>query len=52
VDGVCCDTDCTGTCAACNLTGTEGTCTFIPDGTDPFVECPGGHCDGAGACVL
>ncbi len=57
VDGVCCDTDCSGTCEACNLTGTGGTCTPIPAGTDPAGECVGtdtacaGACDGQGACA-
>lgn len=57
-DGVCCDTACDGTCAACNLTGSEGTCTLISAGEDPDDECPtsapvcGGFCDGAGSCSL
>ena len=57
VDGLCCDTDCLGVCVACNLPGTEGTCTPIEAGTDPDDECPtsapvcGGQCDGQGACL-
>jgi subtilisin-like proprotein convertase family protein len=52
VDGVCCDGDCTGTCRACNLAGSVGTCTFVPNNTDPApAECGLCKvCDGAGAC--
>lgn len=31
VDGVCCDTACDGTCEACDLSGTVGTCTYLPN---------------------
>jgi len=51
VDGVCCDAACDGTCEACNVTGTEGTCTPHDPGTDPDDECMPGVCDGASACV-
>jgi hypothetical protein len=37
-DGVCCDTACDGVCEACNL-AVRGTCSAIPDGTDPEDEC-------------
>ena len=51
VDGVCCDTACNGTCQACNLPGSVGTCTAIPDGTDPGDECGTGNvCNGTGGC--
>ncbi|MDI3291309.1 MopE-related protein [Polyangium sp. 15x6] len=51
VDGVCCENTCPGTCKACNVAGSLGTCTNIPFGTDPASECSGpGVCDGAGGC--
>jgi hypothetical protein len=58
VDGYCCDTECTGECMACNLPGLEGTCSYIPYGDDPDLECMpdpaypecAGACDGMGAC--
>lgn len=59
VDGVCCNNACTGTCQACNLSGSVGTCTSIADGMDPGGECPAqaastcgrsGGCDGRGGC--
>jgi hypothetical protein len=39
VDGVCCDTACDGACQACNLGGSIGTCTAVPNG----VSCAGGN---------
>jgi len=51
VDGICCDSSCSNTCEHCNLPGTEGTCTLIPDGENPGNECSSVQvCDGAGAC--
>ncbi len=59
VDGVCCNTTCTGTCEACGsgTTGTPGTCAPITAGTDPDNECAAdaaqcrsGTCNGSGAC--
>jgi MYXO-CTERM domain-containing protein len=65
VDGVCCDSPCTGTCRSClkNQTGlaADGTCGDILDDTDPANECAKdvgypasceapGLCDGTGSC--
>ena len=51
VDGVCCGTACDGTCQACNVAGSQGTCTPIAAGQDPSGECgPNGVCDGLGSC--
>jgi hypothetical protein len=60
VDGVCCDTNCTGSCRSCSLGSTPGKCTFIAVGNvDPRGICQdltaamcstNGKCDGAGAC--
>ncbi|MFH0901237.1 MAG: kelch repeat-containing protein [Pseudomonadota bacterium] len=56
VDGVCCNTICSGLCADCNLPGTAGTCTPVPAGLDPRGECAsagpcGGTCNALGKCV-
>ncbi|MBX3227547.1 MAG: hypothetical protein KF837_09545 [Labilithrix sp.] len=40
VDGVCCESACSGTCERCNLPSLLGKCEPIPDGTDPDKECP------------
>jgi hypothetical protein len=59
VDSVCCEGECGGTCQACNLAGSLGTCTDVADGQDPRDACKeqppescglDGLCDGAGAC--
>jgi len=63
VDGVCCNSACTGLCQACSVTkkggGTGGDCGPIKTGTDPDSECAAtakstcgtdGSCNGAGAC--
>ena len=54
VDGVCCDTECSGQCEACNESGTEGACSAVmgaPRGSrqacvDEGDACAG-SCDGA-----
>jgi hypothetical protein len=63
VDGVCCNSVCTGTCMACSAAktgGANGTCTAVTTGTDPDAECTDagssscgttGLC-GNGACAL
>jgi hypothetical protein len=51
VDGVCCESDCSGVCQSCNLPGSVGTCAKIAEGQDPAGECPGAVvCNGTGAC--
>jgi hypothetical protein len=65
VDGVCCNTACTGVCQACTAvkkgSGVDGVCGNIAAGTDPDNECPvqmqntcgtTGQCSGVGTCVL
>jgi hypothetical protein len=44
VDGYCCSSACSGTCEACNLGGSKGTCTFISSGQDPSNECAATPC--------
>jgi hypothetical protein len=60
-DGVCCDSDCTGACRSCKLSGNVGTCNMVGAGEDPENECgkdPAntckrtGFCDGNGACQM
>jgi MYXO-CTERM domain-containing protein len=63
VDGVCCMTQCVGTCVTCdgtkNVSGTAGECGPVKDGEDPRNSCEPsdpntcgftGNCDGASAC--
>ncbi len=63
--GVCCDTDCQGTCAGCKASikgfGSDGICEFVKNNTDPASDCEkssndacglDGQCNGAGACRL
>ena len=64
VDGVCCDTPCSGDCVACTAalkgSGVDGVCGPIAAGTDPESECNAqgvascgndGNCNGSGACA-
>lgn len=60
VDGVCCDSPCSGGCLACNLPGSTGICSAVPAG-EASPECPDegaascgrdGTCDGNGGCRL
>jgi hypothetical protein len=49
VDGTCCNTACTGACMACNLTGSQGTCSPRKSMADD--TCTGSMtCDATGAC--
>jgi hypothetical protein len=54
-DSVCCDMACGGLCESCLGavvgSGSDGTCGFVADMTDPENECPGQSCDGAGGCM-
>jgi hypothetical protein len=43
VDGMCCNTACTGTCQGCSYAVTglaDGTCGNVKNGTDPHMSCP------------
>jgi hypothetical protein len=51
VDGVCCSSECIGTCRSCNQPSSNGVCTGYAAGTDREIECASGKtCDGSGAC--
>jgi hypothetical protein len=65
VDGVCCNTTCTGLCQSClaanKTSGADGVCGPSMAGSDPDNECmataqstcgTNGFCNGAGACEL
>jgi hypothetical protein len=62
VDGVCCESSCTGACRSCNLPGSPGQCLNVGITTsDPHKICvdlgvgkcsTNGLCDGQGACQL
>ena len=45
-DDLCCTSSCTGTCTACDLAGSGGTCTTVPSGQDPDGECGAVSCLG------
>jgi hypothetical protein len=50
VDGVCCNSPCTGVCEACNLS--PGSCVPVASGQDPADECAGAdNCNGQGVCL-
>jgi hypothetical protein len=63
VDGVCCESACSGTCEACARASTgqaDGTCAPVLAGKDPHRDCAddgspacgkNGTCDGASACA-
>jgi len=46
VDGYCCNTACGNNCDACNLSGSEGTCTVYPDGSSGNPSCGLYLCNG------
>ena len=49
VEGVCCESSCSGTCMTCKLAGSAGLCLPAPDGT----PCPDGNaCNGEEVCLL
>jgi hypothetical protein len=62
VDGVCCNTACSGPCVTCSAPGRAGTCFPIATGTAARADgCPAaspatcgmtGSCDGVGGCAL
>jgi len=51
VDGICCDTECSGACESCAYLASPGTCTPHPAGTDPEDVCGMNICDGRGNCA-
>lgn len=49
VDGVCCNSECTGACKACNLSTSLGQCGNLPANTPDTCVAPS-KCNGLGAC--
>jgi hypothetical protein len=47
VDGFCCDTGCVNSCDVCNRSGSEGTCTLLPDSAPGNPGCTPYLCTGA-----
>jgi hypothetical protein len=46
VDGVCCDSGCSGLCEECSQPGLEGLCSPVLNAQDPAGECSGMSCAG------
>ncbi|MFI5298875.1 MAG: FG-GAP repeat protein, partial [Polyangiales bacterium] len=56
VDGICCNTACTGNCMTCTLATSPGACVPVPLGIDPHAQCGApasciSTCDGTGSCT-
>lgn len=51
VDGFCCTSACTDACAACDVPGSEGTCTVVPAGAPHAGHSCGGMSSGACAAT-
>jgi hypothetical protein len=49
-DGLCCNTDCTSPCEACNVAGNLGRCTRVPSGQPHGKPACGGSGSCAGSC--
>lgn len=50
--GYCCNTVCNSICMSCGglPNGPAGSCTNVPIGSDPLLQCSGKFCNGNGAC--